>query len=116
MTADDLRSILKQWKLPVWDEKVMQASLAQVLQEQGLAFEREKKLDNGQIDFLVGKIGVECKIAGTWVEVLRQLAKYAAADCIEEILVVTTKPTHFQKIDGRTLQGKPIRVYWITPF
>ncbi len=116
MKADELRSVLKQWKLPTWDEKVMQSSISDVLKEAGIKFERERRLEDGQIDFLVGSVGLECKLAGSWVEVLRQLTKYAKDDCIQEILVVTTKAVHHQKLDGRTLQGKLIRVYWITPF
>ncbi len=114
-TSQQLISILKSWKLPTWDEKEMQAGIAIALKEASIEHSREAKLKSGTIDFAVGKIGLECKIASRVMVVAEQLARYAEDPQFEELLLVTTVANH-RKLDGTVLQGKPISVYWISPF
>lgn len=115
MTSSDLISTLRQWKLPTWEEKAMQVALAEVLTTCEIPFERERKLVGGIIDFLVGSIGIECKIASTYSQVAEQLLRYMQNDEVTEIILVTTVASH-RKLDGITLLGKPVIVHWISHF
>lgn len=115
MKAIDLISVLREWKLPTWDEKAMQLALSDVLTQSNIVFERERKLVGGIIDFLAGSVGVECKIGSTYASVAEQLLRYAENPEVAEIILVTTIASH-RKLDGTTLQGKPVIVHWISPF
>ncbi len=111
----DLISVLRTWKIPTWDEKNMQAGVEIAFRDAGIAFDREAKLSLGTIDFLVGTIGVECKLSGTKARVMEQLLRYACDEKVTELLLVTNIAAHrcLHKIE---MQGKPVSVYWISPF
>lgn len=74
----------------------------------GIPFEGEVRLSpRDRIDYMVGPLGVEVKVAGKTEPLRRQLARYAEHDQVEALLVVTTQrrhrielPTH---IGGKTL-------------
>lgn len=44
-----------------------------------------------RIDFMVGKVGLELKIKGSWPEVARQLDRYAASADIGALVLVTSR-------------------------
>jgi hypothetical protein len=44
-----------------------------------------------RIDFLVGSVGIEVKINGSVDNLIRQLSRYATADVISELLVVSSR-------------------------
>lgn len=111
--TDDLINIFRCWKLPCSTENRLQAAIEEMLVAVGIPFEREKRIAKGVIDFLVEGIGVECKISGTYQEVMEQVARYCYCDEINEILLVTSC-THHRKLEGLRFQGKVIRVYWIS--
>lgn len=112
---DDLIQALRKWKLPASTEAELQSAIVKVLEQEGIAFRREATVDTGVIDFLVGRTGLECKIAGSKMSVTKQLMRYCDCPAIEELLLVTKVAAH-RCLDGTTLRGKKIRVYWLSPF
>lgn len=53
-------------------------------------------------------IAVELKVKGSVNEITRQLMRYASADQVDGLLLVTTKRTHSAM--PKRLNGKPLRV------
>lgn len=47
-----------------------------------------------RIDFLIGTVGVEVKIGGTWQAAARQLQRYAASPVVEHLVLVTSRVRH----------------------
>ncbi len=87
----------------------LQDALGAALQAAALSFEREVQLgSSNRIDFLVGDIGVEVKVAGSRGEVVRQLQRYALVERIAGLVLVTTCLRHAHLPD--TLANKPLRV------
>src|SRR5258708_35581089 len=65
-------------------EDDLQRGLAAALAGAGFDVEREVRLDNrSRIDLLVGRVGVEVKVAGAATSVLRQLRRYALSDRVD---------------------------------
>jgi hypothetical protein len=112
---DDLIRALQKWKLPTSTEAELQSAIVKVLEQEGIAFLREATIDNGIIDFLIGRTGLECKIAGSKMSVTKQLMRYCDSPAIDELLLATNVASH-RCLDGTTLRGKKIRVYWLSPF
>lgn len=74
-------------------EKELQASLAVVLEEDGIVFRRECRLsERDQIDFIVGDVGIEVKTKGGLADLTRQVVRYMKSEEIGSVLVVTTLP------------------------
>jgi alkanesulfonate monooxygenase SsuD/methylene tetrahydromethanopterin reductase-like flavin-dependent oxidoreductase (luciferase family) len=91
-------------------EKDLQAAIEQVFTRNSLPFNREHELgEAGTIDFLLGAIGLEVKIAGSPASVLEQLIRYAKRPEVEAILLVTTKSSVGRRIPP-SLMGKPCLV------
>jgi hypothetical protein len=91
------------------DEDQLQGALASALLSIGFDVQREVRLDGAsRIDLLVGRVGVEVKVAGTVESVTRQLRRYADHDRIGGIVLVTTRVRHRQV--PRSLSGKPVAV------
>jgi hypothetical protein len=111
----DLISVFRTWTIPTWDEKNMQSGIEIAFRDAGIEFEREAKLSLGVIDFLVGTIGVECKLGGAKARVMEQLLRYACDPKISDLLLVTNIASH-RCLHGIEMQGKPVSVYWISPF
>lgn len=77
------------------DEKELQEAIAQIFAGENIPFEREVAItDKDRIDFMVGPIGIEIKIAFSFSEVVRQLHRYAQHDSISELILVTMKSQH----------------------
>ena len=109
-----LISLFKTWTISTWNEMVLQESIEFILKGKPLPHVREKPIKGGIIDFLVGTVGLECKVKSSKGAVMRQLSKYAESEEVTELLLVTTVASH-RALDGITLQGKPVRVHWISP-
>lgn len=76
-------------------EEQLQLGIATSLHHYGIAFKREFRLNAAdRIDFLIGSIGIEIKIAGNSESVLRQLTRYSASAAISELILVTSKASH----------------------
>lgn len=78
-------------RLPLGDEKQLQAAIAEALDEVGIVYSREHTLGPGDcVDFLVdGKVAVECKLRASKRQIYRQLLRYADSADVECIVLVT---------------------------
>jgi len=91
------------------DEDQLQAMLADGLTQLGFEVKREVALARGgRIDLLVGRIGIEVKIAGQTSSVARQLRRYAASDLVDELVLATTCPRHAGV--ASMIDGTPVHV------
>lgn len=104
----DLAEQLTSYRYRSLHELGIQAGIAEVLRRAGIDFTAEEKLDaKSRIDFLAGVIGIEVKVDGTWPDVQRQLLRYAKHECVQALLLATTRHKHTMP---KTLEGKPLRV------
>lgn len=63
-----------------------------ILRERGIPFHREFKLtDTDRIDFLVGTIGVECKVDGSALALARQIGRYESSPMLTSLVIVVTR-------------------------
>lgn len=91
------------------DEDQLQAMLADGLSQLGFAVRREVALARGgRIDLIVGRVGIEVKIAGQTTAVARQLRRYAATSRVDELVLVTTCPRHAGV--ASVIDGTPVHV------
>lgn len=105
---DALHDAVARTRFTYNDEDELQEALAMVLRARGLDVRREVRLNSrDRIDLLVGRVGVEVKIAGKPVSVLRQLARYAESPELDELVLVTSRVRH-QAPDE--LNGKKVTV------
>lgn len=94
VTAESVAALLARYRFDTSSESLLQEGIAQVL-EMRVPFEREVRLAAGdRIDFMVGAVGVECKIDGSTSSVLRQLSRYAEHERVAELLLVTSRRRH----------------------
>ena len=108
-----LVTILAAFDIATHEESAMQRDIAVILDDT-CAYVKECILaPSERIDFLINGIGVECKIAGSKNDVLRQLSRYAEFEQIEELVLVTTRASH-RDLDGITLNGKRVHVHWVS--
>ncbi len=100
-------SLLRTSRLPLGQEKQMQAAFADKLEAAGFVFEREKRLSPADIiDFLVdGGIGVELKLSGQRAAFVRQCERYCAHDEVKAIIFVTNRAITLPPL----INGKPAR-------
>lgn len=109
-TAADVVASLSGWRFRGHNENVLQATVLESLEHAGLPFIREYRISpRDRIDFLVGAVGVELKVQGSAGDVRRQLERYAEADEIRELVLVTTRWQH-RCVAGDAL-GKPVLVH-----
>lgn len=115
MHPDGLKEALGAWRLPVpAREEHLQDAVEQVLRELRVEYRREFYLGEvGTVDFLVaGGIAVEIKIKGQQGAVLRQLYKYATAEAVSGVLLVSTRPAHVRHMPEE-MCGKPVRTFLV---
>jgi hypothetical protein len=113
MNATELSALLSGWTLRFATESLLQSDIGSVLSSEGVAFTREVQLSKKDIiDFVVGRVGIECKIDGPRTAVLSQLSRYAQHDSVDELLLVTSRASH-RSLHGLTLNEKCIHVLWI---
>ena len=106
-------TILAAFDIATHEEAAMQRDIA-VIFDDTCAYVKECVLSPSErIDFLINGVGVECKVKGSKNDVLRQLARYAEFEVIEELVLVTTRASH-RELDGITLNGKMVHVHWVS--
>lgn len=101
-----LVTLLRSVKFNFTDEYELQDGIAHVLQENGISFVREHNLTNqDKIDFLVGDVGIEVKVAGSATMVSRQILRYLRSSDLNSIIVVTARVNHQlpEELDGKTI-------------
>lgn len=83
---------LGRWRFLGNDELALHIGIEHALRAGGLDPRREVRLnDHDRIDFLVGVVGIEVKVAGSIGPVARQLRRYAESPMIDELILVTTR-------------------------
>lgn len=106
----EIVKFLKTQRIPLENEKVLQAEIAQALIARFPAemIEREQYLDpENVIDILVdGAIGIEIKIKGSKRDIHRQCARYCAFARIQVLILVTNVSLGFPE----EINGKPCYV------
>jgi hypothetical protein len=96
------------------EEYRVQAAIEALLKREGVEHLREVTLSpKDRIDFLVGAVGIEVKVAGGVGAVIRQLERYAKHERISALVLVTTKSTLARV--PLELNGKPLRAAVILP-
>lgn len=113
ISAADIAERLRGWRLPMRDEKATQARIAELLAD--LDARREVRLSDGDIiDLMVGGVGVEVKLRGSRVEILRQLERYAGHAAVRELLLVTGTAMRLPPaIGGKPVRGLSLGAAWL---
>lgn len=91
-------------------ERELQEGVARALSDEAIPFRREARLgDAGCIDFLCDQgVGLEVKIGGPLAAVTRQLHRYANANEVRALVLVTSRLT-LDRLPT-SMMGKPLRV------
>ena len=89
------------YQIPIDTELAMQDAVEQVLEplccRDQLTGYREVRLSGAdRIDFLVGHIGIECKVSGNNRSVAEQLMRYSESDRIHTLMLVTSRASHMR--------------------
>lgn len=88
-------------------EDDLQAAIFETLAASGFEPRREVRLsERDRIDLMVGRVGVEIKVAGEPPAVLRQLGRYAESDDVDALVLVTARARHIQL--PADVLGKPL--------
>ncbi len=107
MTIEAILAALSGVRLPLHDEKALQAEMAMHFAALGIPAEREVALGGGDIvDFMVGGIAIEVKIKGGRRDILRQCQRYAAHAQVDALVLATNVAMGFPP----ELNGKPTAV------
>lgn len=94
-TAAALAEILGRYQFNYSDEFALQDGIEQALTLAGFTVEREVRLNpRDRIDLLVGRVGIEVKVAGRTASVARQCTRYLKSDRIDELVLVSNRPRH----------------------
>lgn len=110
MTTEEFVAIMQRYRIQHTSERELQAAVAEVLERNGVEFQRECVLSAGErIDFLLEDgVGVEIKIHGSAAQVARQLQRYAKCDGISALVLMTSRLQAGAQLDSYL--GKPVRV------
>lgn len=110
MGPDAVVDVLRKTRILYATESDLQDAVEVALRRSGLPASREARLNaRSRIDFLVGDVGVECKVDGAWRSVARQLERYATFDEIGSLVLVTTRHRH--SLIAPEMKGKPVVVH-----
>jgi hypothetical protein len=111
--ASRVASVIKAQRYRYADEAHLQEAIAGALAAAGIEAVREVRLAPAdKIDFMVGSLGIEVKIAGQSPAVARQLLRYAKSEVVAELMLVTTRPRHRDM--PRDIGGKAVHVVWLS--
>lgn len=115
MTAQEIIRLLSGVRFPLSTEKLLQAAIEEEFDAAGVEHSREHRLSTEDIiDFLVGVIGIECKLKGSRRDHYRQLDRYAQHDEISELILVTNVPTGMPaKINGKAVHVFNLSRAWL---
>lgn len=110
--VDRVVASLGRRRFPITREEDTQEGIAETLDRFGILYERERRLSvSERIDFYLPdhRIGLEVKVAGSPVGVIRQLQRYAASDEVALLMLVTSRGALGRAVP-ETLLGKPVVV------
>jgi len=112
MTENGLLAVqLRTYGCVVSCESELHDAIAKMLDDIGVAYEREYRLDaHDRPDFWLpdNRVAIEAKVDGSSTEVARQLKRYASHDVVRDVILVTTRARHNAVPDS--LSGKPVHV------
>jgi F0F1-type ATP synthase delta subunit len=109
LSAPDLAKLIRNTVFRFSDEAALQDGIEVLLQRHGLDYRREMILSpQDRIDFMVGDIGIEVKVASPLSSVQRQLFRYAKDQRVKSLILVTTRAMHKQCPEE--LLGKSVEV------
>jgi hypothetical protein len=107
---DEVLEVLRSHRFLHSTERDLQDGIAAAMLAQGLDVALEVRLGGcNRIDLLVGRIGIEVKVAGSWRDVLRQVERYARLEQLDAVVLVTSKAMHTRLPSEH--HGKPIVVH-----
>jgi hypothetical protein len=105
---------IRGFRIPNDTEAAMQKTIQQVLEKFGIEHAREVVLgETDRIDFLVGSIGIECKVAGSFSSVAEQCGRYLENSRVNFLILVTSRASH-KRICYDC--GKPFQVLVVSGF
>lgn len=105
---DELIELLRSYQIPFGNEAAMQEGIEQILKAEGVKYSREHVFGpRDRIDFLIGRIGLECKVDSSKAVVAAQLLRYAERPEIDGLILVTSRHTH--AFPQTELGGKPFK-------
>lgn len=85
-------AILRSRRFPLTTEKATQAAVAEAFDAEGIAYEREARLAKGDIvDFRLGGLVIEVKLAGAKRAIHRQCLRYCAHPEVEALILATAR-------------------------
>lgn len=91
MTGPELAALLGRFRFAQVTERELQDSIARILVDARIGFEREPELsERDRIDFLIDGLGVEVKCQGGLSALTRQAQRYLLHDRVAELAVVST--------------------------
>lgn len=104
--ARSVAGILSRGRYRLGSEGLLQIDIAEHLQANGVAFEREVKLGPAdRIDFLVERsIGVEVKAKAVARQIYRQLSRYAEYEALSGLILISNTAIGLPV----ELNGKPL--------
>lgn len=112
--AKTLASLLRAQRFGFSDEDSLQAAIAAALAFEGWDYQREFVLDaTNRLDFLVDRVAIEVKIAGTVRQLIDQIERYSLDDRVAGVVVVTTVTGHMA-MPGLTTNGTPVEVVYLS--
>lgn len=101
--AEFLYKLFSKLRLPLSNEKALQAAISVALTASGIKHDREVRLsDKDCIDFMVGSVGMEVKLKGPAVAIYKQCKRYCGYPEVQELLIVTNRSMGLpNEIDGK---------------
>ncbi|AMX93707.1 MULTISPECIES: hypothetical protein [Mesorhizobium] len=104
-TVQQIIGLLAGIRLPLSDEKRLQAAISDEFTLADIPHEREVRLSpEDVIDFMCGEIGIEVKIKGGKRAIFHQVERYAQHDSIKELILVSNVAMGFPP----EINGKPV--------
>ncbi len=115
MKIQDIYNLVKNKKLPIHNEKALQLEIEKILNEAGINYKREYRLNKTDIpDFIIGGLAVEIKVKGSVPDIYKQCKRYLQNEQVEALLLITAKPfNHIGKLEGKEFKVLNINTAWL---
>lgn len=107
-TLDRIAGLLASHGYVYTCEDDLQRAIAEILDREGIDYERESRGAAGRIDFRVGGVGLEVKCAGALADTLRQLSRYAVSGDYPGGLILATSLRRLARLPDE-IAGTPVR-------
>ena len=106
--CDKVTAAVQSYRFRFRNEDELQTGIGRVLEQEGIAFERERPLGRDRVDFFASGIAIEIKVDGSLNEVTRQIFRYSMHPDVTEIILVTCRMLHNRMPDE--MSSKPVKV------